>query len=165
MMESEMEKYLWDIFKWKSPELLHAGMVKLEGMGAKLSKSKAQKEVASGEFTGWDDPRTWSVQSLRKRGFLPETLRKFVEDIGLNQNDTTVAVDILYSINRKFLHEIAEKANFVLSSRGKLIIVKEDATEIKIDSKISPKPNQIYHFLGLGYCRYDKDKKFYFAHP
>ena len=164
MMESEMEKFIWNIFKWKSPELLHAGMVKLEGMGAKISKSKAQKEVKSGEFSGWDDPRTWSVQSLRKRGFLPETLRKFVEDIGLNQNDTTVAVEILYSINRKFLHEIAIKSEFVVSEKGNFMIIMDDASEVKIKSKISPKPGEIYHFPGLGYCRYDKDKKFYFAH-
>lgn len=165
MMESEMEKFIWDIFKWNSPELLHAGMVKLEGMGAKISKSKAQKEVKSGEFSGWDDPRTWSIQSLRKRGFQPETLRKFVEDIGLNQSDTNVAVEILYSINRKILHEIAEKVNFTVSDKGKFIVIMSDASEIKIDSDIKPKPDSIYHLLGLGYARYDKDKKFYFAHP
>ena len=92
MMESEMEKYIWNIFGWPSCELLHSGMVRLEGMQAKISKSKAQKEVLSGKFSSWSDPRTWSVQSLMLRGIQPEALRKFVEDIGLNQNDTTVAL-------------------------------------------------------------------------
>jgi len=44
------------------------------------------------------------------------------------------------------------------------MVVMDDASEVKIKSKISPKPEEIYHFPGFGYARYDKDKKFYFAH-
>ena len=33
----------------------------------------SQKEVESGEFIGWDDPRTWSIQSLARRGILKES--------------------------------------------------------------------------------------------
>ena len=79
MIESDMEKYIWDLFKWKHPALIHVGLVRLEGVGAKLSKSKAQKEVKSGVFSGWDDPRTWSVQSLARRGIRPEAIREFVK--------------------------------------------------------------------------------------
>jgi len=165
MMESEMEKYIWDIFKWKAPELIHAGLVRIEGMGAKISKSKAQKEVKSGEFSGWDDPRTWSIQSLRKRGFQPEAIRKFVEDIGLNQNDISIPVDVFYAINRKILHEIAKQADFKENSKGKLRVIMEDASQIRFDSDIKPKDREIIHFIGLGYCRYEKKENlFYFAH-
>ena len=113
MMETEMEKYIWDIFNWKHPEILHVGLVRIEGIEAKVSKSKAQKEVLSGELSGWDDPRTWSIQSLRRRGFLPETLRKFVEEIGLNENDTLVPIESLYALNRKFVDKIANRYSFI----------------------------------------------------
>jgi glutamyl-tRNA synthetase len=166
MIESEMEQYIWKIFSWQMPELLHAGMVRIEGMGAKISKSKAQKEIKSGEFFGWDDPRTWSIQSLRKRGFQAETLRKFVEDIGLNQNDISVPLEILYSINRKILHEIAIKAEFKENKKGKFAVIMEDGKEAGFDSGIKEKElkdGAIVHFIGLGYCRYD-GKRFWFAH-
>ena len=113
MIETDMEKYIWDIFEWKYPETIHVGLVRVEGIEVKISKSKAQKEVKSGEFTGWDDPRTWSVQSLRRRGILAESIRKFIEEIGLNKQDIVVPVDALYSINRKIVDLNANRYNFV----------------------------------------------------
>lgn len=112
-METEMEKFIWDIFKWEHPTVMHAGLVRIEGLGAKISKSKAQKEVRSGEFSGWDDPRTWSLQSLKRRGFKPEAVRKFVEEIGLTRQDIIVPIDTLYSINRKMIDDEVNRYFFV----------------------------------------------------
>ena len=113
MIESDMEKYIWDLFKWKHPALIHVGLVRLEGVGAKLSKSKAQKEVKSGVFSGWDDPRTWSVQSLARRGIRPEAIREFVKRIGLNKQDIVVPIESLYAINRQLIDSVTERFSFV----------------------------------------------------
>jgi glutamyl-tRNA synthetase len=113
MIESDMEKYIWDIFKWKHPILIHTGLVRLEGVGAKLSKSKAQKEVKSGQFAGWDDPRTWSVQSLARRGIRKEAVREFVKRIGLNKQDIVVPIESLYAINRQLIDAESERYSFV----------------------------------------------------
>jgi glutamyl-tRNA synthetase len=116
MIESDMEKYIWDIFKWKHPILIHTGLVRLEGVGAKLSKSKAQKEVVSGQFSGWDDPRTWSVQSLARRGILKESIREFVKRIGLNKQDIVVPIEALYAINRQIIDSSSGRYSFVEDS-------------------------------------------------
>jgi glutamyl-tRNA synthetase len=113
MMETEVEKFIWDIFKWKHPEVNHVALVRLSGVGAKISKSKAQKEVKSGEFMGWDDPRTWSIQSLIRRGITKEAIRDFVEEIGLNNQDIIVPIDNLYAANRKRIDAKAERYSFV----------------------------------------------------
>ena len=114
MIETLMEKYIWDIFKWKHPVTIHTGLIKIEGIeGAKISKSKAQKEVLSGEFVGWDDPRTWSIQSLERRGIKAEALREFVKEIGLNKQDIIVPIENLYAINRRLLDEKALRYSFV----------------------------------------------------
>lgn len=114
MIETEMEKYIWDIFGWKHCETMHTGLIRIEGIeGAKISKSKAQKEVISGKFSGWDDPRTWSIQSLRRRGIQKNAIREFVEEIGLNKQDITVPIELLYSINRKMIDLNAERHYFV----------------------------------------------------
>lgn len=107
MIETEMEKYIWDILGWKHPEVLHTGLFRVEGV--KLSKSKAQAEVKSGEYSGWDDPRTWSLQSLRKRGILPEAIRKFALSARMSLSEVTVPVDSLYSENRKILDPIVNR--------------------------------------------------------
>ncbi len=113
MIETDMEKFIWDIFGWKHPEVIHVGLVRIEGAEAKISKSKAQKEVKSGEFTGWDDPRTWSIQSLRRRGIRKEAIRQFVEEIGLNKQDINVPIESLYAINRKLIDADANRYSFI----------------------------------------------------
>ncbi len=136
MIEGEMQKYIWDIFGWEHPELIYVGLVKIDGIGGKLSKSKSQKEVKSGEYSGWDDPRTWSVQSLFRRGILAESLREFVEKIGLNQKEITVPIDDLYAINRRNIDDKADRYFFVANP----IKVKiENAPEIfEVKAKVHP---------------------------
>ncbi len=113
MIETDMEKYMWDIFKWKHPVTIHTGLIKIEGMGAKISKSKNQKEIREGTFTGWDDPRTWSIQSLIKRGITKESIREFVKEIGLNRQDITVPIESLYAANRRIIDAVTARYSFV----------------------------------------------------
>ena len=111
MMETEMEKFIWDIFGWEHPVVIHTGLMRIEGV--KLSKSKFQKEVKSGEFMGWHDPRTWSMQSLRKRGFMPEAIRRFVLSVGMSEADIVVPVEALYKENRRLIDPLANRYFFV----------------------------------------------------
>jgi len=131
MMETEMEKYIWDIFGWKYPVVVHSGLVRIEGLGANISKSKSQKEVKSGEFTGWDDPRTWSIQSLKRRGIRAEAIRAFVEKIGLNKQDINVPIEELYSIQRSMIDGETDRYSFV-SEPVDLGILKSDVKETKV---------------------------------
>ena len=132
MIESEMEKYIWDIFEWKHPELIHVGLIKIEGMGAKISKSKAQKEVKSGKFKGWDDPRTWSIQSLKRRGIRAAAIRKFVEEIGLNKQNIIVPIDALYSINRKMIDAEANRYSFAKDAKELKIVKKPKIESVEV---------------------------------
>src|SRR3989344_6467840 len=130
MIESDMERYIWDIFKWKHPEIFHAGFVNIEG--AQLHKSKSAKEVNSGEFIGWDDPRTWSIQSLKRRGIRAEAIVEFIKEIGLNKHDITVPIDNLYSINRKMIDPNAERYSFLVEPVKLTIKNMPDWKEVEI---------------------------------
>ena len=134
VMETEMCKFIWDILKWPYPTIIHTGLVRMEGI--KLSKSKAQKEVLSGAYAGWDDPRTWSLQSLKRRGILPHAIRHFIASIGLNDNDVTIPVDNLYAINRQLLDSVAHRYSFVMEP---IKIEVKNAPDIKeIEIKLHP---------------------------
>ena len=132
VMETEMEKFIWDIFGWKHCTVIHAGLVRIEGMGAKISKSKAQKEVKSGEFSGWDDPRTWSLQSLRRRGFRPEAIREFIREIGITRQDISVPIEALYAINRKLVDKEANRYFFVENPQKVKLSGVEGKTEVEM---------------------------------
>ncbi|MCL4326562.1 MAG: glutamate--tRNA ligase [Candidatus Thermoplasmatota archaeon] len=107
VIEDEMEKYIWKILGWNGPEFIHYGMLRIAE--AKLSKSKSMKEVKSGEYLGWDDPRTWSLSSLRRRGIKPEAIRDFVLSFGTSLADIEVPAENLYSENRKLIDSITPR--------------------------------------------------------
>ncbi|MEM2713962.1 MAG: glutamate--tRNA ligase family protein [Candidatus Pacearchaeota archaeon] len=101
MIETEMEKFIFNIFRWPLPEFIHTGLLRIRGL--KLSKSKSQKEIKSGVYFGWDDPRTWSLQSLARRGINPEAVKEFCLSFGLQQSEVTVPIELLYSFNKKYV--------------------------------------------------------------
>ncbi len=121
MIESDMELFIWEILKWKGPELIHTGLLNIEGV--KISKSKSRREVKEGKYFGWDDPRTWSLQSLKRRGFKPEAIRKFCLSFGINANEVTVSLDNFYAENRKLIGDSSNRYFLV-----------EDPIEISIDN-------------------------------
>ena len=99
--ETRTEKFIWDIFKWEHPEVIYNGHFAIEGV--KISKSKGAQEVRSGTFKGWNDPRTWSLQSLRDRGITKDAIREFLLSMGLKKTNITVPVNVLYVLNKKYL--------------------------------------------------------------
>ena len=111
VMEDMMENFIWDRMGIQGPKFEHFGLLRLKGV--KISKSKSRAEVASGVYSGWEDPRTWSLQSLAARGFRPEAIRNFMLSLGMSLSDIEVPVDSIYSENRKLLEPEAGRYFFV----------------------------------------------------
>jgi glutamyl-tRNA synthetase len=111
--EGKIEQHIWNIYGWQHPELIYFGRLKFQD--AKLSKSKSRKEVLDGVYTGWDDPRTWSLQSLQKRGIHPDAIRKALLDLGLSITDISMSMKAVYAENRKLRDADAPRAFFVQS--------------------------------------------------
>ncbi len=53
-------------------------------------KRYIKKLVEDGIVDGWDDPRLVSIAALRRRGYTPEAIRKFVELVGLSKANSSV---------------------------------------------------------------------------
>jgi len=102
-MSTRVQDFIRNIFKWENPESIYYGLLKIEGV--KISKSKGSKEVNSGAYIGWNDPRLWSLQSLKERGIQPEAIKDFILNMGLTKANSVVPVDVLYAINKKYLEE------------------------------------------------------------
>lgn len=111
VIEDRMEEYIWDLFGWEKPDFLHYGMLRLEDI--KLSKSEFQRKIRKGELDGWDDPRTWSMQALRRRGIQPEAVRDFILEFGMSKTDIEVSPSKLYAKNREHIDQEANRYFFV----------------------------------------------------
>lgn len=53
-------------------------------------KRYIKKLVEEGIVDGWDDPRLVSIAALRRRGFTPESIRKFMELCGVSKSNSSV---------------------------------------------------------------------------
>lgn len=53
-------------------------------------KRYIKKLVEDGVVDGWDDPRLVSIAALRRRGFTPESIKRFVELCGVSKANSSV---------------------------------------------------------------------------
>ena len=53
-------------------------------------KRYIKKLVEDGIVDGWDDPRLVSIAALRRRGYTPEAIRKFVDLVGVSKANSSV---------------------------------------------------------------------------
>ncbi len=134
--EGKIEQHIWNIYGWQHPELMYYGRLRFQD--AKLSKSKSRVEVHSGVYSGWDDPRTWSLQSLAKRGIHPDAIRKVMLDLGLSIVDVSFSMKAVYSENRRLRDADAPRLFFVhdpvwLQVKGLPVDMKEATAPVHPD--------------------------------
>ena len=86
--------------------------------------------VENGTVDGWDDPRLVTIASLRRRGFTPEALRKFMELIGVSKSQASVDYAMLEYVIREDLKTKVDRVMAVLDP-VKVVIdnYPEDMTE------------------------------------
>lgn len=53
-------------------------------------KRYIKKLVEDGIVDGWDDPRLVSIAGLRRRGFTPESIQRFVEITGISKSNSSI---------------------------------------------------------------------------
>ncbi len=53
-------------------------------------KRYIKKLVEEGVVDGWDDPRLVSIAALRRRGFTPESIKRFVDLCGVSKSNSSV---------------------------------------------------------------------------
>ena len=115
--EDHIEEFIWNHFKWKKAEFIHYGRLNFSGLSKNkenlLSKTKARNNIANGTYSGWDDPRTWSLQSLKMRGIKPKALKDALLDLGLSINAINFSVNWLYSKNKDIIDELSNRYFFV----------------------------------------------------
>ncbi len=111
VIEDRMQEYLWNLLGVRGPPFVHWGLLRVRE--AKVSKSKAYREVKDGVYDGWSDPRTWSLRSLDRRGISMDALRAFTLSFGMSLADIEVPAETLYAENRKRIDATTVRRSFV----------------------------------------------------
>ncbi|MDX1602272.1 MAG: glutamine--tRNA ligase/YqeY domain fusion protein [Salinimicrobium sediminis] len=95
-----------------------------------VSKRKLLHLVEKGIVKSWDDPRMPTISGLRRRGYTPQSIRKFAEIIGIAKRENIVDVSLLEFCIREDLNKTAPRVMAVLDP-VKLVITNypEDKEE------------------------------------
>jgi glutaminyl-tRNA synthetase len=79
-----------------------------------MSKRKLLQLVAEKRVNGWDDPRMPTISGMRRRGYTPEAIRRFADDIGVAKRENIVDIGLLEHFVREDLNKRAPRAMAVL---------------------------------------------------
>lgn len=68
-----------------------------------MSKRKLTALVEDHLVDGWDDPRMYTLQGLRRRGYTPAALRLFVDRVGISKQNSVIDFSVLEGCLREDL--------------------------------------------------------------
>jgi glutaminyl-tRNA synthetase len=79
-----------------------------------MSKRKLLTLVENGIVSGWDDPRMPTISGLRRRGYTPESIKNFIETVGVSKRENSIDVALLEFKIREDLNKTAPRVMAVL---------------------------------------------------
>lgn len=107
-----------------------------------VSKRKLLQLVNEKHVSGWDDPRMPTISGLRRRGYTPESIRKFADTIGIAKRENLIDVSLLEFCIREDLNKKANRVMAVLDP-VKVVITnypegKEEWLEAENNPEVEP---------------------------
>ncbi|WP_339710858.1 glutamine--tRNA ligase/YqeY domain fusion protein [uncultured Kriegella sp.] len=102
-----------------------------------VSKRKLLQLVEQNVVKGWDDPRMPTISGMRRRGFTPESIKNFVNTIGIAKRENLIDVSLLEFHVREHLNKIAPRVMGVLNPL-KLVILNYDEGEEWLEAENNP---------------------------
>ena len=93
-------------------------------------KRYIKKLVEDGIVDGWDDPRLVSLAALRRRGFTPESLKKFMELVGVTKANGSVDYAMLEYCIRE---DLKLKANRLMAVIDPIKLIIDNYPEGQVE--------------------------------
>ena len=80
-----------------------------------MSKRKLKKLVDGSHVSDWDDPRMPTLSGMRRRGFTPQSIRDFMDEVGIAKRENVMEIEKLEAILRGDLNKRAQRRMAVLN--------------------------------------------------
>jgi len=103
-----------------------------------MSKRKLLQLVNEDYVSGWDDPRMPTICGLRRRGFTPESIRRFAEVIGVAKRENIIDVSLLEHCLRDDLNKSVARVLVVTNPLKVVITNLSDQFEEDLDAVNNP---------------------------
>ena len=95
-----------------------------------MSKRKLAQLVNEGHVSGWDDPRMPTLAGLRRRGYTPESIRRFCDLVGVAKRQNVIEIALLEHAIR---NDLNARSSRVLAVLRPLKVVIENYPEDQVE--------------------------------
>jgi len=108
---NELQQLIRDALKFRHLEVIQFSRFNFKGapVAKRLLRPLVEKKLVS----GWDDPRMPTVEGLKRRGIIPQTIREFTLQVGYTKTEHEYDWSMLLSLNRKLLDPTSRRMFFV----------------------------------------------------
>ena len=103
-----------------------------------MSKRKLLQLVQEKLVTGWDDPHMPTLCGLRRRGYTPESIRNFIDDIGYTKYDGMIDVSLLEHSIREDLNKKTMRVSGVIDPIKLILTNYPEGKEEEVDAVNNP---------------------------
>ena len=103
-----------------------------------VSKRKLLQLVEKGIVDSWDDPRMPTISGLRRRGYTPDSIRKFADSIGVGKRENLIDVSHLEFCAREDLNKVAPRVMGVLDPVKLIITNYPEGEEEWLEAENNP---------------------------
>jgi glutaminyl-tRNA synthetase len=103
-----------------------------------MSKRRLLELVEEGQVSGWDDPRMPTLSGLRRRGYTPESIRNFCNEIGVAKANSIVDIVMLENSIREELNKTAPRVMAVLRPLKVVIVNYPEDKEEELEAINNP---------------------------
>ncbi|MGI0010641.1 MAG: glutamate--tRNA ligase, partial [Nitrosopumilaceae archaeon] len=128
-LRNELYYAILDRLEMRKPKMLEFSRLEFEGMP--VSKRILKPLVEEGQVSGYDDPRLPTLEAMRRRGIVPEAIRKFVLSLSFTKSDTLAPFDTLESFNRKIIDATSIRL-FMVTEPVKLTVKNNKVTSVEL---------------------------------
>jgi glutamyl-tRNA synthetase len=104
---------------------------RLEFNGLPVSKRKIKPLIENDIIKSWDDPRLPTLAAMKRRGFIPGAIRRFVLSLGMTLAETKPPFESLEAFNRKLIEPESIRLFFV-KDPVEITIQNSSAREIRL---------------------------------
>ena len=116
-LEFEDHRPLYDWFLHRLDTPCHPQQIEFSRLFLEytvVSKRLLQRLIRDGHVDGWDDPRLPTLRGLRRRGYTPESIRRFCQAVGVTKKESRIAMNVLEDSIREDLNAGAPRLMAVL---------------------------------------------------
>ncbi len=104
------QKYIYRFLGWELPYFHHYGWVSIKDVLLKTSTIK--EGILGGEYSGWDDMRLGTLQTIARRGIKPEAIREYWKEVGTKPVDVQFSWENLFAYNKSAVEKEAKRYFF-----------------------------------------------------